>query len=61
MNFSRLATSVLWFVPMAMQCAIALVMLRRGLVGRFPFFFTYTVLLPVRDATLYFLPQSSNR
>ena len=61
MNFSRLATSVLWFVPMAMQCAIVLVMLRRELVGQFPFFFSYTVLLPVRDAILYFLPQSSNR
>ena len=61
MNFSRLATSVLWFVPLAMQCAIALVMLRRGLVGQFPFFFSYTVLLPARDAILYFLPQSGNR
>ncbi len=61
MNFSRLATFVLWFVPLAMQCVIALVMLRRGLVGQFPFFFSYTVLLPARDAILYFLPQSGNR
>ena len=61
MNFSRLATSILWFVPLAMQCAIALVMVRRGQVGQFPFFFTYTVLLPARDVTLYFLPQSGNR
>jgi len=36
-------------------------MLRRELVGQFPFFFSYTVLLPVRDAILYLLPQSSNR
>jgi hypothetical protein len=61
MNFSRLATAVLWFVPLAMQCVIALVMLCRGLVGQFPFFFSYTVLLPARDATLYFLPQPGNR
>ena len=61
MNFSRLPTSILWFVPLAMQCVIALVMLRRGLVGQFPFFFSYTVLLPARDAILYFLPQSGNR
>jgi hypothetical protein len=61
MNFSRLATSVLWFVPLATQFVIALVMLRRGLVGQFPFFFSYTVLLPARDTTLYFLPQPSDR
>ncbi len=60
MNFS-LATSILWFVPLAMQCVIAVVMLCRKLVGQFPFFFSYTVLLPSRDATLYFLPQSGNR
>jgi len=61
MNFSRLATSILWFVPLAMQCAIAVVMLCRKLVGQFPFFFSYTVLLPSRDVALYFLPQSGNR
>jgi hypothetical protein len=61
MNFSRLVTSVLWFMPLAMQCVIALVILRRGLVGQFPFFFSYTVLLPARDATLYFLPESGDR
>ena len=61
MNFSRLATSVLWFVPLATQCVIALVMLRRGLVAQFPFFFSYTLLLPVRDFTLYFLPNPGDR
>ena len=44
-----------------MQCVIALVMLRRGLVGQFPFFFSYTVLLPARDAVLYFLHNPGNR
>jgi hypothetical protein len=61
MNFSGVATPVLWFLPLATQCVIALVMLRRGLVRQFPFFFSYTVLLPARDTTLYFLPQPSNR
>ncbi len=60
MNFSRLATSVLWFAPLAMQCVIAVVMVCRGLVGRFPFFFSYTVLLPVRDGTLLFLSYPGN-
>jgi hypothetical protein len=61
MNFSPLATSVLWFVPLATQCAVAVVMLRRGLAGQFPFFFGYTVLVSGRDTALYFLPQSSDR
>ena len=60
MNFSPLATSVFGSLPLAMQCVIAVVMLRRGLVRQFPFFFSYTVLLPARDAVLYFLPQSGN-
>ena len=33
----------------------------RGLAARFPFFFSYTLLLPTRDATLYFLPQPGDR
>ena len=36
-------------------------MLRRGLVGQFPFFFIYTLLLPARDTTLYFLPRPGDR
>jgi len=61
MNFSGVATPVFWLLPLAVQCVIALVMLRRGLARQFPFFFSYTVLLPARDTTLYFLPQPSNR
>ena len=61
MNFFGLATFVLWFAPLAIQCVIALVMVRRGLVAQFPFFFSYTVLLPVRDFTLYFLPNPGDR
>jgi hypothetical protein len=61
MNFFGLATFVLWFAPLAIQCVIALVMLRRGLVAQFPFFFSYTILLPVRDLSLYFLPNPGDR
>jgi len=56
MTFSRLLTSVLWFLPSAMLVVVALVMWRRGLVSRFPLFFTYTLLLPVRDLILMCLP-----
>ena len=38
-----------------------LVIWRRGLVGRFPLFFSYTLLLPARDAALYFLPRPGDR
>jgi hypothetical protein len=61
MNFSRLSTSVLWLLPLAMLVVIAFVIWRRGLVGRFPLFFSYTLLLPARDAALYFLPQPGDR
>jgi hypothetical protein len=61
MNFFGLATFVLWFAPLVIQCVIALVMLRRGLVAQFPFFFSYTILLPVRDLSLYFLPNPGDR
>jgi hypothetical protein len=61
MNFFRLATYVLWIAPLVLQCVIAVVMLRRRLVGQFPFFFSYTVLLPARDTALTFLPNPGDR
>ena len=61
MNFSRLSTSALWFLPSATLVVIAFVMWRRGVVGRFPIFFSYTLLLPVRDIALYFLPRPGDR
>jgi hypothetical protein len=56
MRFSRLATNVLWLVPLAIQCMIAVVMSLRGLAKQYPFFFSYTVLLPARDIVLLRLP-----
>ena len=61
MNLSHLATSALWIAPLAMQCVIAAVMVRRGLTRRFPFFFSYSILLPARDTTLSFLPNPGDR
>jgi hypothetical protein len=60
-NFFRAATFILWVLPLVMQCVIATVMLRRKLVGQFPFFFSYTVLVPGRDFTLSFLPNPGDR
>ncbi len=61
MSLLRLTTLALWILPLATQCVIAVVMLRRRLVGQFPFFFSYTLLLPVRDITLSFLPNPGDR
>jgi hypothetical protein len=61
MKFSHLATTVLWLVPLALQCVIAVVMSLRGLARRYPLFFGYTVLLPARDLVLLFLPYAGHR
>ena len=56
MSLFRLATDVLWLLPLALQYAIAIVMYFRGLARRFPFFFSYSLLLPARDLMLLRLP-----
>ena len=61
MPFSRLATNVLWLLPLALQCVIAVVMSLRGLTKQYPFFFSYTILLPARDVVLLFLPYDGRR
>ena len=55
-----LLTKALWSVPLLLQVAIAIVILRRKLVGVFPIFFAYTILVPARDIVLLFLPYSGN-
>ncbi len=60
MGFSRLATFIFWFLPVVLQALIAGVMLRRHLVRQFPIFFTFNILIPTRDVTLYFLPFLGN-
>jgi hypothetical protein len=61
MNYSHLATNILWLVPLALQCAMVVAMSLHGLARRYPFFFGYTVLLPARDLVLFFLPYGERR
>jgi len=53
-----LVSKTLWLVPLIIQVAIAVVMLRRKLVGIFPVFFAYTILVASREMVLAFLPYS---
>jgi len=55
MSFPHLLTKTLWVVPLVLQTAIVLGMLRRKLVTVFPFFFTYTVAVLSREVLLLFL------
>jgi hypothetical protein len=57
---SQLLTKTLWIVPLILQGAITLVMLRRQLVRIFPVFFSYTVLVLSRDIILLFLRYPTN-
>ena len=58
--FSHLLTKTLWVVPLILQAAIAIAMLRRRLVRTFPVFFAYTILVLSRDSALFFLPYPGN-
>lgn len=61
MRFSHLVSAILWIVPLALQAAIAFVMLWRGLVKVFPVFFSYVALVTVRDVLLLLFPNTGNR
>ena len=61
MSFSFSITSALWILPLALQFAIALGMLKRQLVKGFPVFFTYTVLVFSEGMALLFLKPNTNR
>jgi hypothetical protein len=58
---SHLATRVLWFVPLVLQCVIVVIMSLRGLAGKFPFFFCYNLVVPARDVALLYLPYAGTR
>jgi hypothetical protein len=60
MSFVHVATFVFWFLPVALQSLVAFIMFRRRMVRQFPVFFTFNLLVPARDVTLYFLPFSGN-
>jgi hypothetical protein len=61
MTFSSLATTVLWGLPLVLQCVIAFFMFLRGLTRKYPFFFSYTLFLPARDVVLWWLPYPGTR
>jgi hypothetical protein len=61
MRFSHLVSAILWFVPLALQGAIAFVMLWRGLVKVFPAFFSYVAVVTLRDVLLLLFPNTGNR
>jgi hypothetical protein len=50
----------LWITPIVLQALIAVAMLRRGLVSRFPVFFSYSLFAPARDSALLVLQQHPN-
>ena len=52
---SPIATIALWLLPLVLQAAIVVVMLRRALVTIFPIFFSYTALVLSREIALLFL------
>jgi hypothetical protein len=60
MSSLRFVTITLWVVPLALQYAIAVAMLRRRLVRIFPIFFSYTVLIACRETVLFFVRYPSN-
>ena len=56
MKFHPLVTSVLWLAPVVLQPLIAFAMFSRKVVRLFPIFFSFSLLVPARDAVLFFLP-----
>jgi hypothetical protein len=53
-------TVALWIGPIVIQSIIVVVMLHRKLVGIFPVFFTYSVLVPAREILLFFVRNHLN-
>lgn len=50
----------LWITPVILQLLIAIIMIRRGLVRQFRYFFAYCLCAPSRDVTLLFLQNRPN-
>ena len=55
MTFFYLLAKILWLTPLSLQTAMLYVMIRRKLVGSFPLFFSYTVVIVCRESILLFL------
>src|SRR6185312_6943380 len=59
MSFSLL-TRTIWILPLALQFAVAIGMLRRRLHKDFPIFFSYTVLVLSTGIALLFLKPNTD-
>lgn len=60
MTLLYLVTYALWIPPLVLQAVIALGMLRRGLVKRFPLFFSYTVVVFSGEIVMLFFKPNTN-
>lgn len=60
MSFTLFISRTLWIFSLALQLAIALGMLKRGLVRKFPVFFSYTVVMLSEGAVLFFFKPDTN-
>src|ERR1700730_2273459 len=60
MKVPHAITLALWIAPIVVQSIIVVVMLHRKLVGIFPVFFTYSVLVPAREILLLFVRNHLN-
>ena len=54
MQLSLGVATLLWILPLVLEVAISLAMLRRKLASQYPVFFSYTVFMPVRGILLLF-------
>jgi hypothetical protein len=54
MQVSQGLATLLWILPLVLEAAISVAMIRRRLAGQYPAFFSYIVFLPVRGIFLLF-------
>lgn len=60
MNLRHFLTMGMWIAPVLLQLLIVTIMIQRGLVRQFKYFFTYSVCAPAHDVTLLFLHNHPN-
>jgi hypothetical protein len=60
MPFSHLITQILWGIPLVLQAAVLIVMLRRNLARIFPMFFGYTAVVLMTEVALLPFNYRSN-
>src|SRR5260370_2276930 len=60
MHLEYLLKIGLWTAPVILLLLIAIIMVRRGVVGQFRFFFTYCLFVAARDITLLLLQHRPN-